>query len=332
MSTAELTPSVKQNAEAEAKKIAKEAALELRQKIRGEDGSYRVLQELGKGGNSAVYLVEAIDGPYRGVLFALKLFIKIEDDGRHERFNTEIEFLRKCDHPSIMRVFDSGKYPVRIDKKEYNFPFVIAEYLPKTLRTAMMGGLSIIEKAAFTLQLLAGLAYLASRSPDEIIHRDIKPENIFVKGRSAVLGDFGLLKAGDGVDPSIEFHIQASTGVRFPRNYPTPDLLEYCKQRTNPEPLSSKSDVFQLGLVIAELFTGAIPLAPRDKPFSPIILTDMGQIGGSQGEAIKSNIRKMLEMETAKRPSASELFDPWEGLFLELVDLSRQLEGQVFGG
>ncbi|MGC3983204.1 MAG: protein kinase [Steroidobacteraceae bacterium] len=316
-------------ASAEAKVIAEAASLEHRQKILGTSGGYRVLQELGKGGNSCVYLVEAISGPFRGVLFALKIFLRISDEVRLQRFNTEIQFLQKCNHPSILRVFDQGLHYVQIAGAPRTLPFVVAEYLPKTLRSAMLSGLTILEKTAYTLQLLAGLVYLASRDP-LIIHRDIKPENVFVKGKSAVLGDFGLLKAGDGIDPSIEFHIQASTGIRFPRMYPTPDLIEYCKEREHPLPLSPKSDVFQLGLVIAELFTSDIPLKPRSVPFSAIELADVGRVAGAQGDAIQAIIRRMLELDTERRPNAADLFDPWEGIFLKLVDMAQQLEGRVF--
>lgn len=315
--------------QADAAAIADAASLEHRQKISGSSGVYRVLQELGKGGNSAVYLVEAISGPFRGVLFALKIFLRIGDGVRVQRFNEEINFLQQCNHPSILRVFDQGVHYVQVEGAPHTLPFVVAEYLPKTLRSAMLGGLTILEKAAFTLQLLAGLAYLASRDPI-IIHRDIKPENIFVKGKSAVLGDFGLLKAGDGLDPSIEYHIQASSGIRFPRLYPTPDLIEYCKARENPLPLSTKSDVFQLGLVIAELFTSHIPLKQRSSPFSPVEMTELGNIGGAQGDAIQAIIKRMLELDTNKRPNAADLFDPWEGIFLKLVDMAQQLEGRVF--
>lgn len=323
----------------EVKELAEAAMLTRGHRISGTPetagaapGQYRVMQELGLGGNSAVYLVEAMAGPYRGVLFALKVFHRITDGERLERFKTEINFLKSCSHPSILRVFDSGEHSAKVKNEWKVFPFVVSEYLPKTLRSSMLSGLTIVEKTAFTLQLLAGLSYLASRTP-VIIHRDIKPENIFVKGRSAVLGDFGLLKAGDGVDPSVEYHVAGSTGLRFPRSYPTPDLIEYCKQRQNPLPLSPKSDVFQLGLVIAELFTSDIPVEPREEPFSPILIrSNIGAVLGSQGEIIKSAISKMLLLQTEHRPSATELFDTWEGIFLQLATMAQQLDGQLFAG
>jgi len=322
---AKATPSLEQH-----RVIVEAAVLERARRISGEGGAYRVLQELGRGGNSAVYLVEAIHGPYRGVLFALKVCLQISDPVRLERFNTEIRFLRRCDHPSILRVFDRGEYDTRVGAARYTLPFAVTEYLPKTLRSAMLGGLTILEKTAFVLQLLSGLAYLAGRD-EPITHRDIKPENIFVKGKSAVLGDFGLLKAGDGLELSIEDHVQGSTGIRYPRLYPTPDLIEYCKKRENPLPLSPKSDVFQLGLVIAELFTTKLPIKARQKPLDPIERDELGVIPGGQGEVIRAVIEDMLRFDTGSRPKADDLFDRWEGIFLALADLANQLDGRVFG-
>ncbi|WP_370304821.1 protein kinase domain-containing protein [Sinimarinibacterium flocculans] len=312
----------------EAAVLAGIGRLEFRQRVQGKDGSfYRVIEPLGIGGNSSVYLVESLGGHTKGVLFALKMFIQVNDTTRRERFEKEVEFLQGCDHPAVMRAYDSGVHRVG---EEHKFPFVITEYLNETLRTAMLRGLTTVEKTVFSLQLLAGLAYLSSREP-AIIHRDIKPENIFVKGRSAVFGDFGLLKEGDGIDPSIEHHILGSTGVRFPRLYPTPDLIEYCKKRKDPSPLTAKSDVFQLGLVLAELFTGHLPIKPRTEPFEAIELEELRPIEGNQGEAIKGHILKMLQMDPDLRPRAADVHDSWEGSFLWMVEATRSLGDKLFG-
>jgi serine/threonine-protein kinase len=307
---------------------------------------YRVIQKLGGGGNSNVYLVQALGGANRGVLFALKLFLKINDSTRLGRFQREVDFLKKCDHPAIMRVFDDGHLPIALGTISQSYPFVIVEYLPRTLRDAMRGGLGIAEKLSFTIELLSGLTYLASKTPP-IVHRDIKPENIFIRGRSCVLGDFGLMKslepAAATVEPTtattepvvaeavqnddVTFFID-STGPRLPRFYRTPDLVDYCRGQSE---LTSKSDVFQLGLTVAEMFTGTVPLAPIEKKIlEPVKLVDLEEIGGAQASAIGSQILRMLDMSPHTRPHAHDLLDSWEGIFLEIVKISHQLEGRVF--
>ncbi|RYD84233.1 MAG: serine/threonine-protein kinase [Verrucomicrobiaceae bacterium] len=292
---------------------------------------YRIVQQLGGGGNSVVYLVQALGGPHRGVLFALKLFVRVNDATRLGRFQREVSFLKKCDHPSIMRVFDDGQHYVSTGTESQSYPFVVVEYLPQTLRDALRGGLTIAGKLSFTLELLSGLSYLSKQNP-AIVHRDIKPENIFVRGRSCVLGDFGLMKtveptSGAAVEPNdVEFFID-STGPRLPRFYRTPDLVDYCRSKGEITP---KSDVFQLGLTVAEMFTGEVPLEPVHKILEPVVVVPLQPFGGSQAAAIGSQINQMLTVSSEMRPHAEDLLDPWEGIFLEVVKLSHQLEGRVF--
>jgi serine/threonine protein kinase len=88
---------------------------------------------------------------------------------------------------------------------------------------------------------------LASRS---IVHCDVKPDNIYVDGLKCVLADFGLSISIDSESKTLE--------LPSLHRYRSPDIVEFIRNGT---PLSSKSDVFQLGLVLAELFTGKT-LAP----------------------------------------------------------------------
>src|SRR5947209_7170693 len=150
---------------------------------------YKILQLLGAGGNAAAFLAVATAGENKGIPFALKVFRRLSKPAWRDNFLREIAFLKTCSHPAILRVFDEG-----IFRREH--PFVVAEYLPKTLESIIRAdSATIVEKISFTLQLLSGLAYLADSSRT-VVHRDIKPSNIFIKGHSCVLGDFGLLKRG----------------------------------------------------------------------------------------------------------------------------------------
>lgn len=290
---------------------------------------YRVVQLIGIGGNSHVYLVEAMGGQHQGLLFALKLFVRISDETRLGRFEREVEFLKRCSHPAIMRVYDSGKV-VEHGPTTSTFPYVIADYLPRTLFDAMRSGLSMVEKVSFVLQLLSAAAFLDQQAP-QIVHRDIKPENIFVRGRNCILGDFGLMKVlGDDREQACAddkgFLIE-STGPRLPRYYRTRDLVEYCKGKAD---ITTKSDIFQLGLVFAEMFTGRNPLRAARNIFDEVELDPLGDVPGSQASAIKGHLQKMLASDPTERPSAYQLFDPWEGQFREVVSLAHSLEGRAF--
>lgn len=298
-----------------------------RKVISNSEITYRVLQRLGKGGNSHVYLVEALSGPNRGLLFALKLFVQVSDATRLARFKQEIDFLRECKHPAIMRVYDDGQV-VEGGKHQTIFPFVIADYLPYTLSDSLRIGLSMVEKVSFALQLLSAASFLENSAP-KIVHRDIKPQNIFVRGKACILGDFGLMKflQGEaGIAEDRKF-ILDSVGPRLPRFYRTPDLVEYC--RGNVE-ITPKSDVFQLGLVFAVMFTGENPSIFSQDILAAVGMRPVGDCSGSLSDAIKPLLIRMLDPNVATRPSAGDLFDTWEGIFLRAVNMAHDLEGRIF--
>ena len=208
-----------------------------------------------------------------------------------------------------MRVFDEGVY-------QEDHPFVVAEFLPLTLSSAMRGQTEFADKLSYALQLLSALAYLASLETP-VVHRDIKPTNIFIKGGSCVLGDFGLMKrqAAD-VLPDREFLRESLKGM--PRNYRTPDLVEYLNGGPVPTP---KSDVFQAGLVLAELFTGSNPLRPgKGNDFdSPVELDELSDANEPLWQHIKPGVQEMLAIKPDERPGPDVLLELWPGLFLEAI-------------
>jgi serine/threonine protein kinase len=298
--------------------------------VRSSSGSwYRIEQLLGAGANAVTYLVVCSGGPYEGVPFALKFFRRLSRPERREAFLDELDFLKTCDHPSIMRVFDDGAFTFRVGGEERDFPFLVAEYLPATLFQVMKAGAaSITEKVIYATQLLSGLAYLGAQSPP-IVHRDVKPQNIFVKGRACVLGDFGLLKRLDQQDAEDRELLKESVGIGMPYFYRSPDLVKYA---TNVEDITPKSDVFQLGLVLTELFTGRNPcVRPRDDdPLTNVELEPIRDIPSNHSGLIAPLLSDMLNEDPDQRPSADELVGRWRGVFEVLGGLSRELGGTVF--
>ena len=296
------------------------------QGIQAQSGTwYNNVQHLGTGGNSVVFLVHATSGPHIGVLFALKVFFKVSAPERRERFLEEISFLQRCDHPSVMRVYDSGVFHINYPQPQ-DHPFVIADYLPLRLYDVMRSGTATIpERVSYARQLLSALHYLSSLDP-QVIHRDIKPQNIFVKGGSCVLGDFGLMKLLDGENELDREIFKESIEPGMPFFYRTPDLVAYARGESG---ITVKSDVFQLGLVLAELFTGRNPARRPKDVLDPVDLELLGKIPGSLSGAIATLINRMLRMDTGKRPSVDELLKPWEGIFESAVEKSHELDGRV---
>jgi serine/threonine protein kinase len=271
--------------------------------------------------------VVATNRETRGVLFALKLFTRLTKPERLERFYVEIEFLRnQCHHPAVMRVFDAGVCINNIDGETIQYPFVIAEYLPETLATFVVRRNDMVMKLSCGMQLLSALSYLETY---KVVHRDIKPQNIFVKDKSCVIGDFGLMKFLDAPpagDDDVDF-FKESLSHGMPHLYRSPDLVKFAKGEGT---ITTKSDVFQLGLVLAELFTGQKLEKPAGSLTDPVELSEIPYISGKNGGEIQKVIKSMLEQDPETRPSASAVIDRWEGLFNEAVVMCHQLNGQIF--
>lgn len=224
-----------------------------------------------------------------------------------------------------MRVYDSGVFTVNRPAPQ-DHPFVVAEYLPLRLFDVIRSGASTIpERVSYALQLLSALQYLETSNP-QVVHRDIKPQNIFVKGKSCVLGDFGLLKLLDGKEDIDREVFKEYVGMGMPFFYRTPDLVAYAKGEAD---LSCKSDVFQLGLVLAELFTGWNPARRPERILDPVVLENLGSVPGNLSGGIATLIYRMLIMDPYQRPNASQLISPWQGVFDTAVGMAHNLDGKA---
>jgi serine/threonine protein kinase len=283
---------------------------------------YRCVQLLGAGGNAVTFLVLCTSGAHTGALFALKVFRRLSAHERRDRFLEETKLLFELSHPCILRVFDEGVFGTVAGE----YPFTVADYLPNTLQQLLARDIPLVEKLAFSLQLLSALAHLAEHNPP-IVHRDIKPANIFIKGRSCVLGDFGLMKVLDGNAETDREVLKESIGPGMPFFYRTPDLVAYAK---NEMDITTKSDVFQLGLVLAQLFTGWNPCRKAAEHLSPVELDRIERIPGKLGGSIFTLLARMLNFDPNKRPSANKLLGWWKRNFDDAVLHHHELEGKAF--
>lgn len=283
-----------------------------------EFANYSCLHELGRGGTAETYLALCRSGSLRGQFFAVKVFRRVSRPEWRANFLQEAKFLQGCEHPAVMRVFDKGVF-----RDEY--PFVVAEYLPDTLKRTLRTNPNMIEKMMYAVQLVSALEYL-SDPVVMVVHRDIKPANIFIKGRSCVLGDFGLVKRLNVEAADDREMLIASIGPRMPRYYRTPDLVAYYKGGPIP---TGKSDVYQLGLVLAELFSGANPQKPMvTENFEEPIALNPFEVQGGQGAPITNLLMDMLREDPADRPTAAELMPSWQGLFISAARALHARDGR----
>jgi len=261
--------------------------LEQYKAVEASENWFKNLKFLGKGGNGTAFLVLGTEGPLRGGIFALKVFHKMSSSKRQERFLQEALFLRAANHPNLMRLLDEGTFADR--------PFVVQDFMPRTMQQEIDGKPLDFGKALlFSCQLLSALQALHAQ---EIIHRDIKPQNIFVDNLTAYLGDFGLIKK---VEANVdEDDLNDFEGYfAMPRFYRTPELVAYARKEAR---LDFRSDIFQLGLVIAQMFSGKNPLITSENSLDPIQLDRIAHVPGKHAGLVVSIINEMLVVDKNSR-------------------------------
>lgn len=247
---------------------------------------YEVLEKVGQGGMATVYKVRHTT---LGSISALKILPQdlMEDPEMVSRFYREARIMAQLGHPNIVRVLD-------IDHDEgLNFHYLVMEYVEgQTLRQRLDAGgpLSLPETLAMGRQVGSALAY-AHAHPPPIVHRDIKPSNIMIE---AVTGRFVLM----------DFGIAKELGAKeLTRPGVTVGTLKYCPpEQMRQEPLDGSADVYALGIVMFEAFTGAHPLAGlRDRELIARVLDETVPHDPPFRDDTPSAFRELIRKAVAKR-------------------------------
>ena len=196
-------------------------------------GRYRIVSLLGRGGMGDVYRAEDLK---LGQPVALKFLPKdvVHRADRLTRLQNEVRVARQVSHPNVCRVYDIGE----ADGQHFlSMEYVDGEDLASLLRR--IGRLPPDKALELARQLCAGLAAAHDRG---VLHRDLKPANVLIDGRGRVrIADFGLAGLADERhDP----HVLAGTPA-----YMAPEQFA-------GQPTSTRTDIYALGLVLYEMFTG----------------------------------------------------------------------------
>lgn len=163
------------------------------------------------------------------------------DEGLLERFRNEVRIARRVSHPNVCRVYDVGE----VDGQTFfTMEYVDGEDLASLLRR--IGRLPPDKAIEIARQLCAGLAAAHSKG---VLHRDLKPANIMLDGRGqVVITDFGLAGVADDIRGS---EIRSGTPA-----YMSPEQLA-------GKEVSARSDLYALGVVLYEVFTGKRAFAEK---------------------------------------------------------------------
>ncbi|MGH9521894.1 MAG: serine/threonine-protein kinase [Terriglobales bacterium] len=199
-------------------------------------GRYRIIALLGKGGMGEVYRADDLT---LGQPVAIKFLPAAlsHDVVLLDLLYAEVRNARQVSHPNVCRVYDIGEVSGR---HFYTMEFIDGEDLSSLLRR--IGRLSEDKGLEISHQICAGLA---AAHESGLLHRDLKPANIMLDGRGrARITDFGLALPADVAAGKREI---AGTPA-----YMAPEQLEGGQA-------SVRSDIYSLGLVLYEIFTGKRP-------------------------------------------------------------------------
>jgi serine/threonine protein kinase/TolB-like protein len=286
-------------------------------------GPYEILAVQGEGGMGIVYRARRNDEVFQKEV-AIKVVKRgLGTDDLDRRFRRERQILARLEHPFIARVLDGGS-------TDEGLPYLVMEYVEgqNLLDYARDHGLDVTARLALFAQVCEAVAYAHH---NQVVHRDLKPGNILVdtKGRPRLL-DFGIAKLVGTAGAAERTDATATVGglgLLTPR-YASPEHVK-------GEPITERSDVYSLGVILYELLTGSnVHRMTDDSPAAivkavceanvtpPSVAVANGESHGLiSAEELKGDIDRIVLMALSKEPdrryaSAQTLAD----------DLRRHLE------
>jgi eukaryotic-like serine/threonine-protein kinase len=204
-------------------------------------GNYEILEEIGRGGMGVIYRARQ---RHSRRIVALKRMVSYHADSREtlERFRREAEAAASLDHPNILPIYEVGR-------GEDGLPFFSMKYAAGG--SLQKAGPALRNNARECVRLLAKVARAVHYAHEHgVLHRDLKPGNILLDGYGEpFVTDFGLAKWLDtNTDLTRTLTIFGTPGYIAPEQAKGPSAK-----------LTSTADVYSLGAILFDLFTGRPP-------------------------------------------------------------------------
>jgi serine/threonine protein kinase len=269
-------------------------------------GRYDVLEVIGRGGAAIVYLAYQRD-LRRHVALKELLAQHLADPSFAERFVEESRLAGAMNHSSVVTVHEFFEHD--------EVPYIAMEHLPRGSLRPYVGRLSVAQIAGVLESVLAGLAYGARQG---IVHRDLKPENLLVAADGRVkIADFGVARAYNAAAPRA---VVTATGTTIG----TPAYM--APEQALGEELTPATDLYSLGIVAWEMFTGAVPFESTGTPVAVLYrqvhepVPPVREIDPDIDERLALWLDRMLAKRPDDRfPSADAAWDALEDIVIELL-------------
>jgi serine/threonine protein kinase len=263
---------------------------------------YEIQETLGKGGMGTVYKAYDHILDEQVALKVLRPDMVAEQD-MARRFRLEIKLARKVRHKNVCGIHEYGE--------EGGLRFIAMEYIDGTdLRKVLSqrGALPMAE--AFDIAIAVSLGLQAIHEAG-IIHRDLKTPNIMVDGSGQIrLMDFGIAKQSGGTGATL-------SGTAMGMIVGTPEYMS--PEQGRGEKVDFRSDVYALGVVIYEIFTGSVPFR-GETPIATIFkhLQEPPPLTGPKAARLPTALLPVLAKALAK------LADDRYNTVAELVEAAKQ--------
>ena len=215
-----------------------------------EIGPYRIISKIGEGGMGEVY--RAFDTRLeRHVALKILLPEVARHRDRIQRFEKEAKAASALSHPNILTVYDVGIF----EETRY----IATELIDgQTLREKMQGPrLSLTEAISIAERIASALDAAHSAG---ILHRDIKPENIMIRHDGVVkVLDFGLAKLTENTNRSASPEDPTKAHFSTEPGLVVGTISYMSPEQARGQKLDARTDIFSLGIVMYELFSGKRP-------------------------------------------------------------------------
>lgn len=265
-------------------------------------GPYKIGRTLGRGGMGTVYAGVAIESGEPAAIKVLSA-VMAREEGFRERFEAEIESLRKLSHPNIVKLFGFGEQDGHLF---YSMELVEGRSLEEELQSGRK--FEWREVTELAIQICRALKHAHDRG---VIHRDIKPANLLLAADGTIkLSDFGIAKLFGYSG------MTADGGVLGTAEYMAPE-------QADGRPVTHRCDLYSLGGVLFALLA-------RRPPFRANSLVEMLQL---QRFAEPDPLRRFAPDAPAELETIIGLLlekDPEKRIPTAMV-LSRRLEAMKHG-
>ena len=211
-------------------------------------GRYRLIDLLGRGEMSSVYLAEHVMMKRRCAVKVLPAH-RVKDTSYLGRFHREAEAVASLDHANIVRAYDVGQE----NEAGAEIHFLVMEYVEgRSLdrRLEERGEFKLVEAAEYIRQAAEGLAHAHENG---LVHRDIKPGNLLIDGKETVkLLDLGLARFFKSTDEE-SLTIKHDEKVLGTADYLAPE------QAVDSHAVDERADIYSLGCTFYFALTGQPP-------------------------------------------------------------------------